>query len=89
VRAGTWSFELSFLPDPIEISAYRIEVAAQAVGVSSRTLRRAIADGRVATVSLVAWKLVPAAEVRRLLASGERLVSRNRGRGRPPKGAPP
>jgi len=59
---------LSLLPPP----GYSPLAAAELLGVSLRTLRRAIDRGEVTAVPFPHRKLIPAAEVERLAAKGLR-----------------
>jgi hypothetical protein len=77
-------------PKPLEISGYSLSDAAYAFGVSTRTLRRAIADGRVeaATVPPL-YKLISVREVERVRAVGLRRGWGGRRRKRNLQGASP
>jgi hypothetical protein len=58
------------LPTPITIIGYSRVVAAQVLGVSPRTMTRAIARGDIRAVSVTASKLVPPEELRRAIDAG-------------------
>ena len=58
------------LPKPIKIEGYPPTVAAKALGVSVRSLRRLMAAHKIKTVEVVAWKMIPTEELQRLIDSG-------------------
>jgi excisionase family DNA binding protein len=61
---------------PIERKAYTIDEAAQALGISRRTLERRIADGSIRVIRKFGRPLIPAAE----LSGEEEAPSRHAGR---------
>jgi hypothetical protein len=58
------------LPKAIRIEGYPPRVAAEALGINVRTLRRLMAAHKIKTVEVVAWKMIPPSELQRLIDSG-------------------
>jgi len=56
-------------PHPAAL-AYSIDEAAHVLGVSRRTIYELIAEGRLRSAKLYARRLIPRAELERLLAEG-------------------
>ena len=54
----------------VERLSYRLPDAAAALGVSLRTLYRAVAQDRIKSVKLGGSRAIPAAEVERIAAKG-------------------
>ena len=72
---------------PLNITGFTLPDAAKALGVSHRTVRRAIADGRVEAVPIPPhYKLIAPEEIERVRAEGLR---RGWGGPRRREGAPP
>jgi hypothetical protein len=68
---------------PLNITGYPLADAARVTGVSHRTMRRAVRDGRVKAIPIPPhYKLIPPEEVERLLAEGLRQRAPGAG-GRP------
>ena len=71
-------------PKPLKIEGYTLPDVARALGVCARTMRRAIGDGKVATIAVPPhYKLIPAEEFERLRVEG--LLPRGNRRGCTPR----
>lgn len=65
------SGDLPKIPQPT--IGYTTEAAAAVLGVATRTLRRAIAEGRAKAIRIPLAKLIEPPELQRLIAEGHRI----------------